>query len=88
MKDNRKSAIAVVIIVGVLLSGSLFIFLSAQDQKLPSGMLPAFESYGQVQQFVNAASQKATAFNNLPTSGAIQANSDVSHSTTNVQVGE
>jgi inhibitor of cysteine peptidase len=85
MNDDRKSAIAVVIIVGVLLSGSLFVLFNAHDQKLPSGMLPAFENYGQVEQFVGKAGQQGEVWNESPTSGAL-ASGDARHSTTNIQV--
>ena len=85
MNDGRKSAIAVIIIAGLLLSGALFVLVHANDQNLPSGILPAFQNYSQVERFVGKAGQGGDAWNGSPTSEAL-AIGDARHSTTNIQV--
>jgi len=87
MNDERKSMIAVFLVVGLLLSGALIVIATEQNQKLPSGVLPAFENYRQVEQFVGKAGQKSgDVWNASPTSEAGASSGDVRYSTTNIQV--
>ena len=86
MNDERKVALAGILIVGLLVSGSLFVLINAQDNKLPSGILPAFENYDQLERFVGTSGPKDAIWNASPTSEASLAAGDARYSTTNIQV--
>lgn len=86
MRSDRAVALAGMLLAAVLISASLAVLLVKQQEELPSGVLPSFESYGQMERFVGKHGSGGAYINGTLAAPTAQGSGEAAHSTTNVQV--